>query len=156
MNPRFPVVVLKLFAVFGVASFVLSAAFAAQDDDEPKKKKEQTPEPSVYAGQFINRKTGARGPIKAHLTPSEDGPWSGKFDGVFKGSPFEYNVEFDATVKSKQTDLSGKATVDGTPYTWKGLLKGDAMNIDYKASNGFNGNFTLKKTSAKTPPKKKK
>jgi len=154
MKSRLTPLALSSFALLGVAALVMSGATAAQDDDEPKKKK--TPEPSVYAGQFINRKTGARGPIRAHLKPSEDGPWEGKFEGTFRGQNFEYNVEFDATVKSKQTDLSGKATIDGDPYQWKGSLKGDSMTIDYKSSKGYNGLFTLKKTAAKAPPKKKK
>ena len=146
----------RVFAILGVASLA-GSVMLADDDDEPKKKKKESEAPTgtVYSGTFINRKTGAKGPIKAHLKPSEEGPWEGKFEGTFKGRPFEYNVEFDATSKGKKTDLKGNATIDGDPYQWTGFLQGDAMNIKYRSSKGYNGDFTLKKAAAKTPPKKK-
>src|SRR5688572_6849581 len=112
MNRRSSLHFAVAFAVFGIITAVGSAALA-DDDDEPKKKKDdaKTPAPSVYAGTFINRKTGAKGPLRAHLKPSEDGPWEGKFEGTFRGQNFEYNVEFDATPKGKKTDLKGNATI---------------------------------------------
>jgi len=157
MSPRGSLRLAGVFAVFGVIAAVGSAVLA-DDEDEPKKKKKDSdsPSPSVYAGTFINRKTGAKGPIRAHLKPSEEGPWEGKFEGTFRGQNFEYNVEFDATAKGKKTDLKGNATIDGDPYTWKGSLQGDSMTIDYKSTKGYNGVFTLKKSNAKTPPPKKK
>jgi hypothetical protein len=139
--------------VFGFA--LAGTAMLADDEESPKKN--SSAKGGVFEGTWVNRKMGSRGPLRAHITPSDEGEWAGKFEGTFKGDRFQYEVTFNAKTSATKTDLKGNATIDGDPYQWNGTLKGDALNIKYRSSKGFNGDFTLKRvTEAKKKPPKKK
>jgi hypothetical protein len=125
-----------------ISSGVVWLAFAALATAEEK----------TWEGKWNNKRFGTSGPLKCVATETEPGTWKAKFSGSFQGDSFSYDVTFDAKPgKAKgQQDLSGKATISGQDYEWKGTLKGTQLKGTYKSSGANFGEFVLNE------PKKKK
>ena len=102
----------------------------------------------TWEGKWNNKKYGTSGPLKCVANEVSPGKWEAKFTGTFQGDPFEYKAKFDSKPgKSDSAVLSGKATIRGHRYQWKGSLKGGTLIGDYNSSVGYHGRFQMRETS---------
>jgi len=100
-------------------------------------------ETKTWQGTWNNRKYGTSGPLKCVATKDEKGIWNATFTGKYKGDPFEYKTNFQSKPARGQENLSGKATVSGGRYQWKGSIKGNTLTGQYTSSMGYYGTFVL-------------
>lgn len=98
----------------------------------------------TWEGTWTNARFKTSGPLKCVATQGEDGTWEATFSGSFQGQAFKYDVEFQSKKGSGGLNLSGTSKIDGFEYEWTGTLKGTTLSGRYRASNGYNGGFTLR------------
>ena len=103
-------------------------------------------ETKTWTGTWNNKKYGTSGPLKCVATHDGKGTWTATFTGTFQRDPFEYPAEFQAEKKGRQTLLSGKSTIRGHKYQWKGAFKGTQLLGQYTSSVGYYGTFVLKES----------
>lgn len=126
------------FALAGALALSLFGA-ALHADDSPR----------TFQGNWTNRKTRSNGTMKCVGKPGEGGTWNATFSGSFQGSPFSYEVTFQAKSDRGQSALSGKAVIQNRKYEWAGALKGDTLTGRYRADNGWFGDFVLKESKGR-------
>jgi hypothetical protein len=99
----------------------------------------------TFSGQWKNYKYKPSGTRSCTATPQGDDAWKGRFQGKFKGDPFDYTVTFAARTKGGQTNLQGTAELDGDRFQWTGYMKGDTLYGKFRSLKGYYGEFVLKK-----------
>ena len=102
----------------------------------------------VFQGQWNNRRTGSNGTMTCTASETSSGQWNAVFRGAFQGKPFEYNVDFRATDSRSGSQLVGTASISGKRYDWSGTLRASQLRGQYRATNGWNGEFVLNETAA--------
>ena len=115
---------------------------------------EATAQERTFQGRWNNRRTGSSGTMTCSATELSAGQWKAVFRGTFQGSPFEYRVDFQSREARSGLQLVGNARIDGKQYEWSGTLQASQLRGQYRASNGWNGEFVLNETAAsrrKTP-----
>lgn len=118
-------------AILMVASSV--SAFAA--DEESK----------TWSGRWNNKRYNTTGTLTCNATTRDGGKtFTAKFEGLFKGEKFSYDVKFNGTKAKGRTNLKGTATLDGDRYQWAGYIRGNTLFGQFKSLKKYYGSFTLK------------
>ena len=104
----------------------------------------------TFEGRWNNRKFNSSGTMTCVLDAPSPGRWSGVFRGVFQGDPFEFKTSFQSSGPETTGNVLGKQTIRGAKYQWTGTLRGSVLRGRYRATNGFNGEFVLNETNAKS------
>lgn len=102
----------------------------------------------VFQGKWNNRRTGSSGTMTCTASERSAGQWNAVFRGSFQGKPFQHNVDFRATDSRTGSQLVGNASIDGKRYEWTGTLRASQLRGQYRATNGWNGEFVLNETAA--------
>lgn len=119
------------FVVAWVAVSVFAPVALAQDKQ-------------TWEGPWVNKLYNSTGTMKCVGQKQKNGTWKATFSGSFQGRDFSYNVTFTAKPGKGQENLSGMARINNARYQWTGVMKGDTLSGQYRASNGYNGTFVLK------------
>lgn len=98
----------------------------------------------TWEGNWVNKKFNTTGPLRCVLKINDDGTWEGTFTGTFQGDPFEYQAVFQAKKSGRTTNLAGTAEIRGAKYECVGQVRGDTLAAQYRATNGYFGQFQLK------------
>lgn len=102
----------------------------------------------IFQGQWNNRRTGSSGTMTCTASEGSSGQWKAVFRGSFQGKPFEHNVDFRSTESRTGSQLVGTASISGKRYEWNGTLRASQLRGQYRATNGWNGEFVLNETAA--------
>jgi hypothetical protein len=101
-----------------------------------------TAEDLVYEGTWVTTNRQLDGRMTCVATDLGSNKWKGRFYGVWQGRKFDYTVEWTGTPDK----LTGKATIDGAKYDWKGEMGAQSPGW-FKGSftgNRYIGSFDLK------------
>jgi hypothetical protein len=96
-----------------------------------------------YEGLWRTTNRKLDGTMTCIVKDHHDGKWTGRFYGVWQGVPFDYAVSFTG----KPDQLTGKATIDGADYMWKGDMStedGGRFKGTF-GGNRYTGYFDLKR-----------
>lgn len=66
--------------------------------------------------------------------------WNCHFTGIWQGVPFDYSVD----LAGPQSNLTGKATIDGVPYAWAASINTREFRANFN-SGRYIGTFNLKR-----------
>lgn len=97
----------------------------------------------VYEGTWnttANRKLDGR--MTCIVTDKGKDKWQGRFYGIWQGVKFDYNVDWTGPPDK----MTGKATIDGAHYDWKGTLSTESPGTFKGTFTGdrYDGSFDLK------------
>ena len=94
----------------------------------------------TYNGVWHTYNRKLDGTLRAVVSCPKEGSYHGKFDGVWKGQKFDYEVDFSGPFER----LTGVAQIDGANYQWTGSIDTNGVFKGKFDGDRYNGDFEMR------------